>query len=139
MQLMQLRVFQAGGLWPSQVAGMLLLLAISDLVQAASPDMGGDWVVRIEATEVSNGTPNYVRLTLDQNGSELTGSLPNGRVTGSVEENGEFQIHTPWQVWVGLVEEDEFTASTTSTDRWGWTLSLTASRQERSLSLTQNP
>ena len=73
-------------------------------------------------------------MTLDQRGSELTGSLPNGRVSGTVEENGEFQIHTPWQVWVGSVQGDEFTGSTTSTDRWRWALSLTASRQERSFS-----
>ena len=134
---MQLRALQIHSSWPGRVAGMLLLLAMSDPLQAASPDMSGDWVVKIEATEVSNGTPNYVRLTLDQDGSELTGSLPNGRVVGSVEEDGEFQIQTPWQVWAGSVEGDEFIATTISTDRWRWTLSLAASRQERSLSRAQ--
>lgn len=117
--------------------GAVFLLAVSDSLPAATPNMSGDWIVRIEATEVSNGTPNYVRLTLDQRGSDLSGSLPNGRVSGTVEENGAFQIQTPWQVWVGSVQGDEFSASTTSTDRWQWTLSLTALRQARSLSRTQ--
>ena len=136
---MQPRDRQAHTLWPYLVIGAVLLLAFSDPLPAAMPDMSGDWVVRIEATEVSNGTPNYVRLTLDQRGSDLSGSLPNGRVSGTVEENGEFQIRTPWQIWIGSVQGDEFSASTKSTDRWQWTLSLTALRQERSHSPTQTP
>ena len=95
---------QARILWPYLGMGAVFLLAVSDSLPAATPNMSGDWIVRIEATEVSNGTPNYVRLTLDQRGSDLSGSLPNGRVSGTVEENGAFQIQTPWQVWVGSVQ-----------------------------------
>lgn len=109
---------------------VFLTLAMCFQLQAATPDMSGNWVVRIEATEVSNGTPNYVRLTLDQDGSELSGALPNGPISGSVEESGEFQIQTPWQIWTGSVQGDVFTATTTSTDLWRWPLSLSASRQK---------
>lgn len=117
---------------PLPLAAFVPFLALATGVpsQAAPPDMSGDWVVRIEATEVSNGTPNYVRLTLDQDGSELTGALPNGTVSGSVGEDGEFRVQTPWQTWTGSVQGDEFTASTTSTDLWRWPLSLSGSRQE---------
>ena len=129
---MKQRVRQTIALWQRLGIGAGLVLAIGDPLLAATPDMSGDWVVRIEATEVPNGTPNYVRLTLDQRGTELSGSLPNGQVSGSVEETGEFEIQTPWQVWIGSVQGDEFTAATTSTDRWRWPLTLKAQKQDRS-------
>ena len=126
---MCLKDLQTPSSWPLPITVLFLTLAMCFPLQAATPDMSGNWVVRIEATEVSNGTPNYVRLTLDQDGSELSGALPNGPISGSVEESGAFQIETPWQTWTGSVQGDEFTATTTSTDLWRWPLSLSASRQ----------
>lgn len=127
---MQLKDFETRSSWPLPMIALFLTLAMNVPLQAAPPDMSGNWVVRIEATEITNGTPNYVRLTLDQEGSELSGAMPSGPVSGSVEESGEFRIQTHWQTWSGSVQGDEFIATTTSTDRWRWMLSLTGSRQE---------
>ena len=44
----------------------MIALAVSADGQAAAPDLSGDWVVAIQATEISNGTPAYYRLTLNQ-------------------------------------------------------------------------
>ena len=97
---------------------------------AATPDLSGNWVCAIEATEISNGTPGYCRMTLHQNGSDLSGNLEGGSVSGSVKSNGEFEIQTPGQIWLGSIQGDEFTATTSSTDRWRQPLSIRAWREE---------
>ena len=97
---------------------------------SATPDLSGNWVVSIDATEVSNGTPGYVRLTLSQNGPDLSGSLNGRSVSGFVKEDGELEIQTPWQIWKGSTDGDRFTATTTSTDRWQWPLSISGTREK---------
>ena len=97
---------------------------------SATPDLSGNWMVWIEATEVSNGTPGYVRLTLSQNGSDLSGSINGRSVSGFVKEDGELEIQTPWQIWKGSTDGDGFTATTTSTDLWQWPLLITGKREK---------
>lgn len=87
-------------------------------------------MVSIEATEVSNGTPGYARLTLSQNGLDLSGSISGRSISGFVKEDGELEIRTPWQIWKGSTDGDGFTATTTSTDHWRWPLSIRGTREK---------
>lgn len=66
---MYLKQLQIPRSWPLRIMVVFLTLAMCVPLQPATPDMSGYWVVRIEATEVSNGTPNYGRLRLDQDGT----------------------------------------------------------------------
>lgn len=109
---------------------VFLTLAFCPPLFAATPDISGNWVCAIQATEISNGTPAYYRLTLQQNGSDLSGNLEGGSITGTVEASGEFEIQTPWQTWSGSIQGDELIATTISSDGWRDPLSIRASREK---------
>jgi acetamidase/formamidase len=80
-------------------------------------DLTGNWIAEVSDAGITNGRTNYFRFTLQQSGSELTGTLrPNNQLVGSLKATGELQMRNTWpngtQMWHGMVKNDSITAVT---------------------------
>lgn len=72
------------------VALVCLSAGVSSLAAAAdhaSANLGGDWIVVLTQPEVPNGDTLYRRISLQQNGTTLTGNSPMGSISGAVQGN----------------------------------------------------
>jgi amidase len=62
------------------IISVYLLTSVSLAIFAQTPSLSGRWIV----TEDFFGTPRYLRLQLEQNGSKLTGELNGDKLEGTV-------------------------------------------------------
>jgi acetamidase/formamidase len=92
-----------------------LLLVLSTPLRAATPNLAGDWIAEIAASDVSNGITSYYRFTLAQNGSVLTGSIRGNALSGTVQANGQFELRQSNQFWKGTVKDGTLSATTADT------------------------
>ena len=96
------------------------LLLIADYTAAqtrANMDLTGNWIAEMSNADVANGPTNYFRFTLQQHGSDLTGTLgASDQLAGTLRTNGEFELRDTWpngsQIWRGTVKGDVLIAVT---------------------------
>jgi len=116
----------------------VILTICSPALTAARADLTGSWILEYTPLDVSNSTPEYVRVTLKQSGSALTGTMGNTPLAGSVTARDRFELRytpekRPERVWHGVLKRGELIGEMPG-DRGSM-----ATRAYRDLSLESEP
>jgi acetamidase/formamidase len=76
-----------------------------------TPDLTGNWIGEVSPAGVTNGSTDYARISLQQSGNNLAGTLGRDTVSGSVKPNGEFDLELWGQTYTGTVKGETLTAT----------------------------